>query len=135
MKRVITYGTFDVLHIGHINLLRRARALGDYLIVGLSTDEFNAIKHKESFSLYEDRKVVLESLRSVDMVIPEMNWDQKKDDISKNDIQLLVMGDDWRGAFDDLRAFCEVTYLPRTPLVSSSMIKRRLLEEHAWKQL
>lgn len=97
MRRVITYGTFDLLHYGHINLLRRAKALGDYLIVALSTDEFNALKGKKSFFPYEKRKLLLEAIRYVDLVIPEENWNQKKSDIKEYHIDLFVMGDDWKG--------------------------------------
>lgn len=123
MKKVITYGTFDLLHWGHINLLKRAKALGDYLIVGLSTDEFNAKKHKEAYHSYENRKLILEAIRYVDEVIPETDWEQKVTDIEKYDISVLVMGDDWEGKFDALRAYCEVVYLPRTKGISTSQIK------------
>ena len=123
MKRVITYGTFDILHFGHINLLKRAKALGDYLIVGLSTDEFNAIKGKKSYYTYEQRKSILENLRFVDLVIPENNWAQKQDDIQKYQANILVMGDDWKGKFDELKQICKVIYLPRTEGVSSTQTK------------
>ncbi len=123
MKRVITYGTFDVLHFGHINLLKRAKALGDYLIVGLSTDEFNELKGKKSYYSYEQRKTILENLRFVDLVIPENNWEQKLIDINKYEINLFVMGDDWQGKFDELKNSCEVLYLPRTEGVSSTQTK------------
>ncbi len=126
-KVVITYGTFDFLHIGHINLLRRARALGNRLIVGLSTDEFNKAKHKQSFSCYEDRKTILESIRYVDKVIPESRWEQKPEDIRENQVDIFVMGDDWSGEFDFLRDFCEVVYLPRTEDISTSKIKDGVL--------
>lgn len=122
-KRVLTYGTFDFLHIGHINILRRAKALGDYLVVGLSTDEFNKLKHKQSFSSYEDRKAIVEALRFVDLVIPEKTWEQKPGDIKTHGIDVFVMGDDWQGKFDHLKAFCEVVYLPRTENISSTMIR------------
>lgn len=128
MKRVITYGTFDLLHYGHIHLLRRARELGDYLIVALSTDEFNREqKHKKNFFSYEQRKLLLEAVRYVDRVIPERDWEQKVRDIADLDVDIFVMGDDWKGRFDDL-ADCgvEVIYLPRTPEISSSQIKREL---------
>ena len=116
MKRVITYGTFDLLHYGHINLLRRAKALGDYLIVGLSTDQFNwQEKQKKSYFTYEERKAMLEAIRYVDLVIPEENWDQKKTDVEKYHADIFVIGDDWKGAFDFLRDQCEVVYLSRTP--------------------
>lgn len=123
MKRVLTYGTYDVLHYGHINLLRRAKELGDYLIVALSTDEFNAIKNKKSYYNYEQRKKILESIRYVDLVIPETNWEQKVSDIEKYQADIFVMGDDWEGKFDFLKKYCEVIYLPRTPDVSSTQTK------------
>ena len=122
-KRIITYGTFDFLHIGHINILRRAKALGDYLVVAVSTDEFNRIKHKQSYSTYDERRVIVESIRYVDLVVPETTWDQKIDDIKKYDIDIFVMGDDWKGEFDFLKAHCEVIYLPRTDGISSTLIK------------
>lgn len=122
-KRILTYGTFDYLHIGHINILRRAKALGDYLVVGLSTDEFNWLKHKQSHSSFEERKAILEAIRFVDMVIPEQTWEQKPEDIRKHSIDVFVMGDDWEGKFDSLREYCEVVYLPRTQNISTSIIK------------
>ena len=127
MKRVITYGTFDVLHYGHINLLKRAKALGDYLIVGLSSDEFNKVKNKKSYYNYEQRKKILESLRFVDLVIPEDNWEQKVSDIKEFRADIFVMGDDWEGKFDFLKEYCAVVYLSRTPDVSSTMTKEFLL--------
>jgi glycerol-3-phosphate cytidylyltransferase len=127
--RVITYGTFDVLHHGHIRLLKRARAMGDFLMVGLSTDEFNLLKHKESLQPFGERKLVLESLRFVDKVIPEKNWEQKKADIKKNRIDILVMGEDWRGKFDDLRDYCKVVYVPRTKNTSSTSLRKRAAEK------
>lgn len=123
MKRVITYGTFDVLHYGHINLLKRAKALGDYLIVALSSDEFNKIKNKKSYYTYEQRKKILEACRYVDLVIPEDNWEQKILDVQKYQADIFVMGDDWKGKFDFLKEYCEVIYLPRTPDVSSTQTK------------
>ena len=112
MKRVITYGTFDLLHYGHINLLRRAKALGDYLIVGLSTDQFNwQEKQKKSYFTYEERKAMLEAIRYVDLVIPEETWDQKKTDVEKYHADVFVIGDDWKGKFDFLQDQCEVVYL------------------------
>lgn len=127
MRTIITYGTFDILHIGHINLLRRARELGDRLIVGLSTDEFNGKKHKTSLLDYENRKVVLEAIRHVDLVIPEQTWEQKLEDVRKYAIDTFVIGDDWRGEFDFLGEFCKVVYLPRTADISSSSIKQTLV--------
>ena len=126
MKRVITYGTFDVLHYGHINLLKRAKALGDYLIVVLSSDEFNQIKHKKSFYTYQQRRIILETCRYVDSVVPEYNWEQKIDDVQKYQADIFVMGDDWKGKFDFLKDYCEVIYLPRTPEVSSTQTKAYL---------
>ncbi len=127
-KRVMTYGTFDLLHYGHINLLRRAKALGDYLIVALSTDEFNSIeKHKYCYFNYAQRKALLESIRYVDLVVPEKNWDQKKTDMKEYKIDVFVMGDDWEGKFDFLRdQGVEVVYLPRTPEISTTQIKSDL---------
>jgi glycerol-3-phosphate cytidylyltransferase len=126
MKKVLTYGTYDLLHWGHINLLKRASELGDYLIVGVSTDEFNKIKNKKSYHSYEDRKLILEAIRYVDKVIPEDNWEQKIEDIKKYGIDTFVMGDDWKGKFDYLSDYCEVVYLPRTIGISTSKIKKDL---------
>lgn len=126
MKKVITYGTFDLLHQGHINILKRAKALGDYLIVGISTDEFNELKKKDSFHSFETRKYILEAIKYVDEVIAEETWDQKVADIRNNNIDVFVMGDDWEGKFDDLKAYCEVVYLPRTPHISTTQIKEEL---------
>ena len=124
MKRVITYGTYDLLHYGHIALLKRARALGDFLMVALSSDEFNAGKGKQAYVSYEERKVMLEAIRYVDLVVPELTWGQKTEDIAKYGIDVFVMGDDWSGEFDDqLEGLCEVVYLPRTPEVSTTRIK------------
>ncbi|MDB6186121.1 glycerol-3-phosphate cytidylyltransferase [Gemella haemolysans] len=125
MKRVITYGTFDLLHYGHINLLKRAKSLGDYLIVGLSTDEFNdKEKNKECYFDYENRKSLLDAVRYVDLVIPEENWEQKISDIQKYNVDVFVIGDDWKGKFDYLKDFgVEVVYLPRTKEISTSKIK------------
>lgn len=129
MKRVITYGTFDLLHYGHINLLRRAKALGDYLIVALSTNEFNDLKGKKCYFSYEERKKLLESIRFVDLVIPESNWEQKVDDIRLFKVDTFVMGDDWKGKFDFLKEHCEVVYLSRTPEISTTKIKNDLFEK------
>ena len=128
MKRVITYGTFDLLHYGHINLLRRAKAFGDYLIVALSTDEFNTnCKNKTPYFSYEDRKMIVESIRYVDLVIPENNWDQKREDIHLYHVDTFVMGNDWEGKFDFLKEEgVEVIYLPRTPMISTTRIKNDL---------
>lgn len=127
MKKVITYGTFDLLHYGHVRLLKRAKALGDYLIVALSTDEFNELKkHKEAYNSYEERKYILEAIRYVDEVIPENDWDQKIHDVQDLDIDTFVMGDDWEGKFDFLQEYCKVVYLPRTPGISTTKIKHDL---------
>ena len=126
MKKVITYGTFDMLHYGHMNLLRRARALGDYLIVALSSDSFNAIKNKQSFFHYEHRRQMLEAIRYVDLIIPENDWEQKREDIIKHNVNIFVMGNDWEGKFDFLKDICEVVYLERTPEISTTRIKNHL---------
>ena len=126
MKRVITYGTFDLLHYGHINLLKRAKALGDYLIVALSTDEFNKCKNKTCYFSYEKRKQLLEAIRYVDLVIPEENWEQKIDDVQLYRVDTFVMGNDWEGKFDFLKPYCEVIYFPRTPEISTTQIKQDL---------
>lgn len=128
MKKVITYGTFDLLHTGHINILKQAKEMGDYLIVAISTDEFNECKNKKAYYSYKERKAILESVRYVDKVIPEKNWDQKIDDIKNFDINLFVMGEDWEGKFDYLMEFCEVIYLPRTQGISTTKIKKDLNE-------
>lgn len=126
MKRVITYGTYDLLHYGHIELLRRARKMGDYLIVALSTDEFNQIKNKKSYYDYEQRKMMLESIRYVDLVIPEEGWGQKEKDVDRFDVDVFVMGHDWEGEFDFLKDKCEVIYLNRTEGISTTKIKQEL---------
>lgn len=126
MKRVITYGTYDLLHYGHIELLRRARGMGDYLIVALSTDEFNQIKNKKSYYDYEQRKMMLESIRYVDLVIPEEGWGQKEKDVDRFDVDVFVMGHDWEGEFDFLKDKCEVIYLNRTEGISTTKIKQEL---------
>lgn len=129
MRRVITYGTFDLLHYGHINLLRRAKQLGDYLIVALSTDDFNKLKNKTSFFDYDKRKMLVEAIRYVDLVIPENTWDQKVSDIYKYEVDVFVMGDDWKGKFDylkDCKKELDVVYLSRTPEISTTDIKNRL---------
>ena len=127
MKRVITYGTFDLLHYGHINLLKRAKELGDYLVVVVSTDEFNwNCKQKKCYFTYEERKQLLEAIRYVDLVIPETCWDQKRREVEEYKIDTFVMGDDWKGKFDFLSDLCEVVYLPRTPEISTTKIKHDL---------
>lgn len=125
MRRVITYGTFDLLHYGHINLLKRAKELGDYLIAVLSDDDFNwREKHKKTYFSYEERKTMVEAIRYVDLVIPETCWEQKKTDVHEYKIDVFVMGDDWKGKFDFLKdEGVEVVYLPRTPEISTSQMK------------
>ncbi len=128
MKRILTYGTFDLLHYGHIRLLQRAKALGDYLIVAVSTDEFNALKGKKSYHNYETRKKMLEAIRYVDLVIPEDNWEQKIDDVKTYHVDVVVMGSDWAGSdrFEYLNDYCEVVYLDRTEGISTTKIKQEL---------
>lgn len=131
MKKVITYGTYDLITPGHIQHLRESKAMGDYLIVGLSTDEFNSIKHKKSYLTYEERKVVLESIRYVDEVIPENEWGQKENDIKKYNIDILTMGSDWKGdnRFEKLRDYCEVRYTTR-PFTWSSTEFRKSIDKY-----
>lgn len=126
-KTVLTYGTYDLLHWGHIHLLERAKQLGDELIVGLSTDQFNEMKNKGAYHSYEHRKYILESIRYVDKVIPEANWEQKVQDVLAHNVDIFVMGDDWEGAFDFLKEYCEVIYLSRTDGISTTKIKDDLL--------
>lgn len=126
MKKVITYGTFDLLHYGHINLLKRAKEFGDYLIVALSTDEFNLQKGKKCYFSFEERKKLVEAIRYVDLVIPEKSWEQKVSDVKEFKIDIFVIGDDWKGKFDFLKKYCEVIYLPRTPEISTTKIKEEL---------
>lgn len=129
MIKIITYGTFDLLHYGHINLLKRARALGDHLTVVLSTDKFNKeCKDKICIQSYEERKLILESLRFVDNVIPENCWEQKISDIKDNNIDIFVMRSDWEGAFNFLNEYCKVIYIPRTEGISSTMRKQKIKE-------
>ena len=123
MKKVITYGTFDLFHVGHLNIIKRAKALGDYLVVAVSSDEFNAKKGKKAYHCDQDRETILEAIRYVDEVIFEESWEQKIDDIKKHDIDVFVMGDDWEGKFDYLKEYCEVVYLPRTKGISTTKIK------------
>lgn len=124
MKTVITYGTFDLFHVGHLRILTRAKALGNRLIVAVSTDEFNFVKGKSSVIPYASRAEIVAGLSCVDQVIPEENWDQKISDIKNWSVDVFVMGHDWGGKFDYLSDYCEVTYLDRTSGVSSTMIKR-----------
>ena len=122
-KTVLTYGTFDLLHYGHLEILKRASLLGNKLVVGLSTDRFNEIKGKTCVLPYLKRKELLESLNYVDKVIPENNWDQKVTDIQNNNINIFVMGSDWEGKFNELQKFCEVIYIARTKGISSTKLK------------
>ncbi|MCT8140324.1 glycerol-3-phosphate cytidylyltransferase [Anaerobacillus sp. CMMVII] len=126
MKKVLTYGTFDLLHNGHINILKRAKDLGDHLTVAISSDEFNELKGKKAYHNYETRKLILEAIRYVDAVIPENEWEQKIRDVVENEIDIFVMGDDWEGKFDFLKDYCEVVYLPRTVGISTTKIKKEL---------
>ena len=127
-KRVLTYGTFDLLHYGHVRFLRRAKALGDYLIAAVSTDEFNVLKHKTAYQSFANRREMIEAVRYVDEVIPEETWEQKVDDIKKYNIDIVVMGSDWEGSerFEYLKEYCQVVYLERTQGISSSQMKREL---------
>lgn len=127
MKKVITYGTFDLFHVGHLNLLKRARALGDYLVVAVSSDEFNAIKGKKTYRSVEDRVAILKALKYVDEVIVEEYWNQNVKDIQKHNIDIFVRGEDWKGKFDHLKEYCEVVYLPRTNGISTTKIKEDLM--------
>lgn len=128
MKKVITYGTFDLFHIGHLNLLERARSMGDYLIVAVSTDEFNALKNKASAVPFEDRARIVAALKCVDEVIPENSWDQKREDILNHGVDTFVIGDDWEGKFDFLSDICNVSYLKRTEAISSTELKNKIRE-------
>ncbi len=126
MNIILTYGTFDLLHIGHINLLRRAKELGDFLIVGLSTDEFNRIKGKKAYQSFAERKKILEAIKYVDLIIEENSWSDKRKHIKEYNVDILVMGSDWEGKFDDLSDVCQVIYLPRTEGISTTKIKAAL---------
>lgn len=126
--RVLTYGTFDLLHIGHVRIIKRAKSLGDKLIVGLSSDEFNALKNKKAVYSYSERKEILESLEDVDLVIKEDSWEQKIEDIKKHNIDILVMGDDWTGKFDYLKDYCNVVYLKRTENISTTEVREDIVK-------
>lgn len=126
MKRVITYGTFDMFHVGHLKLLQRLKSLGDELIVAVSTDEFNELKGKKVMIPYEQRAEIVSSIKCVDMVIPENNWEQKIDDIKKYNVDIFAMGNDWEGKFDFLEKHCEVVYLERTKDISTTKLKKSL---------
>lgn len=122
-KKIITYGTFDLFHIGHLNLLKKLKAMGDELIVAVSTDEFNEQKGKSTIISYQERAEIVQAIKYVDLVIPETSWEQKIEDIKKYEISIFAMGDDWEGKFDYLSDFCEVRYLPRTEGISTTKIK------------
>lgn len=126
MKTVLTYGTFDLFHVGHLRLLERARALGDRLVVAVSTDRFNEGKGKRTLIPYADRAAIVKALKVVDEVIPEESWEQKRDDVRRFNVATFVMGDDWAGKFDDLKDLCEVVYLPRTEGISSTELKQSM---------
>lgn len=128
MKTVITYGTFDLFHLGHVRLLHRLSNLGDRLVVGCSTDEFNATKGKKCIMPFEHRQEILDACRFVDKVIPERNWEQKREDIIKEKAAIFCMGDDWLGKFDDLKDLCEVVYLPRTEDISTTDLRKSIIE-------
>ena len=125
-KIVLTYGTFDMFHIGHLNLLNRLKSLGDKLIVAVSTDEFNSIKGKKTLIPFEQRALIVQNIKCVDMVISEENWEQKIDDIKKYNVDIFAMGDDWKGKFDFLKDYCKVIYLPRTQNISTTELKKEL---------
>ena len=126
MTTVLTYGTFDLFHIGHLNLINRLADMGDRLIIAVSTDEFNAGKGKTSVVSYEDRSRIISSIKGVDLVIPETSWEQKASDIKEHDVDIFAIGEDWAGKFDDLKELCDVVYLPRTDGISSTEIKQML---------
>ncbi len=137
MKRILTYGTFDLLHYGHIRLLKRAKALGDYLIVAVSTEEFNELKGKKTYHNYETRKKMLEAIRYVDLVIPEENWEQKINDVREFHVDTVVMGSDWAGSdkFEYLNDYCDVVYLDRTEGISTTKIKEDLKLQEPTKNM
>ena len=128
MVTVLTYGTFDLFHLGHVRLLRRLSEMGDRLIVGCSTDEFNILKGKSSVVSYEHRQEILEACRYVDKVIPERNWDQKRLDIEAENVDIFGIGDDWAQKFDDLSDLCKVVYLPRTDGISTTELRREIVQ-------
>ena len=133
MKKILTYGTFDLLHYGHVRLLQRAKELGDYLIVAVSTDEFNEMKGKKSYFDYETRKEILSAIKYIDMIIPEENWEQKINDVVNHNVDVVVMGNDWADSdkFDYLKEYCDVVFLERTPGVSTTQIKNDLQLQEA----
>jgi len=130
-RRIITYGTFDLLHYGHINLLKAIKSLGDYLIVGLSSDEFNLVKkNKQCYYSYDQRKTLLEAIEFVDLVIPETSWEQKRTDIKRYNINIFAIGEDWANKFNFLQEEgCQVFYLPRTPNISTTKIKTEISKQ------
>jgi glycerol-3-phosphate cytidylyltransferase len=125
-KRIITYGTFDLFHIGHLKLLQRLKSLGGELIVAVSTDEFNQLKGKKTIIPYEQRSEIVENIKCVDRVIAEENWEQKINDIKKYQIDTFAIGSDWQGQFDFLKEYCRVIYLDRTENISSTQLKQTL---------
>lgn len=133
-KVVLTYGTFDVFHYGHLQILKRAKALGDYLIVGVSTDQFNKIKGKTCIYPDHERMAIVEAIKYVDEVIPEEKWDQKIRDVQDHNVDVFVMGDDWTGKFDFLQDYCDVVYLPRTKNISSTEVKEKIVSQAKEKQ-
>lgn len=130
MKKVITYGTFDLFHIGHLNMIKRAKCLGDYLVVAVSSDDFNKMKGKTCLISEHERIEIIESIKFVDEVIVEKTWNQKIDDILNNKIEIFVMGDDWSGKFDYLKPYCQVVYLPRTPFISTTNLKEKIKDSY-----
>jgi glycerol-3-phosphate cytidylyltransferase len=129
MKKVLTYGTFDLFHLGHLRILERAKKFGDYLVVAISTDEFNLVKGKKCVYPYDHRAQIVKAIRYVDEVIPEKKWEQKIDDVRNHKIDVFVMGEDWKGKFDFLKDYCEVIYLERTEGISTTDIKNNLKEK------
>lgn len=134
MNTIITYGTFDILHVGHINLFNRLKEIGNKLIVGVSTDEFNKMKGKDAFMSFDSRVRIIKSLRQVDLVIPEENWNQKIEDIKKYNVSTLAMGSDWEGKFDDLKVYCKVIYFKRTENIDSTTLRSQLYDASATLQ-
>ena len=130
MKKVITYGTFDLFHYGHLKILERAKQFGDYLIVAVSTDEFNKVKGKKCVYPYDHRAEIVKAIKYVNEVIPETKWEQKRQDVITHQVDVFVMGSDWEGRFDELKELCEVIYLPRTPDISSTEIKSNVKNNH-----
>lgn len=126
MKTIITYGTFDLFHFGHVRLFKRLKKLGDKLIVGVSTDEFNALKGKAAFFNFQQRQEIVAACKYVDLVIAENDWSQKRNDIIRLNADIFAIGDDWMGKFDDLSDICSVFYLERTQQISTTEIKNNL---------